>query len=407
MAKPLGDVCHVIGGGTPSKRNPAFYEGDVPWATVRDMRHEILRQTEFRITEAAIKNSSTNVIPAGNVVIATRVGLGKVCLLEQDTAINQDLRGIVPKADNINVRFLFRWFQSIAHRIEAEGTGATVKGVKLPFIKSLPLPLPALTEQQRIVATLDEAFEGIDTAIANTEKNLANVRELFESHLDSIFNQCNESWGAKSLKDICTFTSGGTPSKRNQSYWGGEVPWVSGRDMKSTRIADSQLHITQLAVDESSTRIAPAGAILVLVRGMGLAHGAQIAELLEPCAFNQDIKAIQPDSSVIPRYLVFSLKHRINYSQNVMSSAAHGTLKIDMEALQQVPIPVPSISEQERIIEVINELVAGVERVKLIYQKKLAALTELKQSLLKKAFSGELTAGLGEMELASHDEVVA
>src|SRR5699024_4516601 len=121
-------------------------------------------------------NSSTNIIPTDNVVIATRVGLGKVCLLAQDTAINQDLRGIIPKINNIDVQFLLRWFQSIAHKIEAEGTGATVKGVKLPFIKSLPLPLPPLDEQQKIVAILDEAFAGIDTAIANTEKNLANAR---------------------------------------------------------------------------------------------------------------------------------------------------------------------------------------------------------------------------------------
>lgn len=132
----LGDVCHILGGGTPSKGCPEYYSGHIPWATVRDMRQEMIMETEFKITKEAVRKSSTKVIPGGNVVIATRVGLGKVCLLGQDTAINQDLRGIIPiDAKQLNVRFLFWWLKSIAHLIEEEGTGATVKGVKLPYIK--------------------------------------------------------------------------------------------------------------------------------------------------------------------------------------------------------------------------------------------------------------------------------
>ena len=94
--KQLGDICRLIGGGTPSKGKMEYYAGNIPWATVRDMRSEVITETECKITKEAVKSSATNVIPMGNIVIATRVGLGKVCLLGQDTAINQDLRGIVP-----------------------------------------------------------------------------------------------------------------------------------------------------------------------------------------------------------------------------------------------------------------------------------------------------------------------
>jgi type I restriction enzyme S subunit len=96
QTKSLGSVCQVIGGGTPPKNKPEYYSGGIPWATVRDMRSEIITETECKITKEAVKASATNIIPKGNVVIATRVGLGKVCLLGQDTAINQDLRGVVP-----------------------------------------------------------------------------------------------------------------------------------------------------------------------------------------------------------------------------------------------------------------------------------------------------------------------
>src|SRR6056297_1359328 len=110
--KKLGEVCEVIGGGTPSKKVKDFYIGNIPWATVRDMQGEIIKKTEYRITEEAVKKSSTNIIPKGSVIIASRVGLGKVCLINEDTAINQDLRGIIPKnSKKLYVSFLFRWFK--------------------------------------------------------------------------------------------------------------------------------------------------------------------------------------------------------------------------------------------------------------------------------------------------------
>ena len=186
--KQLGDICRLIGGGTPSKGKMEYYAGNIPWATVRDMRSEVITETECKITKEAVKSSATNVIPMGNIVIATRVGLGKVCLLGQDTAINQDLRGIVPIDPKIlSVRFLFWWLISITDSIVAEGTGATVQGVKLPFVRSLQAPVPPLAEQRRIVGILDEAFEEIATAKANAEKKLAKLEELKKSLLHQAF----------------------------------------------------------------------------------------------------------------------------------------------------------------------------------------------------------------------------
>ena len=181
---PLGDIVDVSGGGTPSKRNPAFYGGEIPWATVRDMNVEHLQETEHSITPAGLKGSSSKIIPAGEIVIATRVGLGKVCILGQDTAINQDLRGLVPKSDvEIDRRFLFHWYTSIADKVIEAGTGATVQGVKLPFVKSLPFPTLTLEEQRRIVAVLDEAFEGLARARAHTRAKLQDLDDLRQSFL--------------------------------------------------------------------------------------------------------------------------------------------------------------------------------------------------------------------------------
>ena len=123
---------------------------------------------------------------------------------------------------------------------------------------------------------------------------------------------------------------------------------------------------------------------------MGLAHGAQISELMVSCAFNQDIRAIQPEQNVVPRFLLFALRTRINHGENVLSNAAHGTLKIDMDELRNVEVPIPIPEEQRRIVRTIDDLSSETQRLESIYQQKLAALSELKKSLLRQAFSGQL-----------------
>ena len=187
--KKIESVCDIIGGGTPSKSNISFYEGNIPWATVRDMKNENISETEFKITKEAIKQSATNIIPSNNVVIATRVGLGKICLLKNDTAINQDLKGIIPKNNNeLSVSFLFWWLKNIADIIIKNGSGATVQGVKLQFIRNLEIPIPPLSEQQRIVAKLDELSSQIQELEATYKQKLADLEELKKSVLNKAFS---------------------------------------------------------------------------------------------------------------------------------------------------------------------------------------------------------------------------
>ena len=144
----LGSVCRIIGGGTPSKKNKNYYIGNIPWASVRDMNTPILSYTEFRISEEAVRESATNVIPAGEVVISTHVGLGKVCILAQDTAINQDLKAVIPIVE-VDRRYLYHWFVSQAPKLISAGKGATVKGVTVKFVLDLDIHIPSRRNQHK------------------------------------------------------------------------------------------------------------------------------------------------------------------------------------------------------------------------------------------------------------------
>lgn len=186
--KKVGEVFKIIGGGTPSKSKKEYYEGSIPWATVRDMKNFYLDSTQFRITKEAVENSSTNVIEKGNVIIATRVGLGRVCLLEQDTAINQDLKGIIPKQGfEINKEYLFYWFQSIESFLVNSGTGMTVKGIRVDFVKSILFPFPSITKQEEIASWLNNLYTKTQQLQSHYQKKIDDLEELKKSILQKAF----------------------------------------------------------------------------------------------------------------------------------------------------------------------------------------------------------------------------
>jgi type I restriction enzyme S subunit len=259
------------------------------------------------------------------------------------------------------------------------------------LLKEIAVPVPPVSEQKRIVAILDQAFADIDKVRALTEQNLKNARELFESYLQQVFSQRGEGWKQVRLNEICSFSSGGTPSKKKGEFWGGDIPWISGRDMKYTKLSRSTLSVTKQAISDTSVKVAKSGTILVLVRGMGLAHGAQIGELTVPAAYNQDIRGLHPSNGFNSRFLVFALRVAMNRGENIFSNAAHGTLKINFDVLKTLILNIPSEFQQNEIVYLVDEIILQCRNLEDLYSQKLAHLDELKKSLLQKAFSGELT----------------
>ncbi|MBK8306542.1 MAG: restriction endonuclease subunit S [Gammaproteobacteria bacterium] len=393
QTKNLGDVCEVIGGGTPSKDNPAYYLGEIPWATVRDMRQEVITETECQITKEAVKSSATNIIPSGNVVIATRVGLGKVCLLGQDTAINQDLRGIIPRNPNVLlVRFLFWWFKSIADVIVAEGTGATVQGVKLPFVKSLPLPVPPLSEQHRIVAILDEAFDGIATAKANTEKNLQNARALFDSHLQSVFTERGEGWvePAKQLSELCELIV-------DCEHKTAPIQKVGFPSIRTTNIGKGKLlldgvnRVSQETYDAWTRRAIPQPGDLIFAREAPAGNVAVIPNGLKVC-LGQRTVLIRSKMAVFDSDFLASLLLTPQMQQRLVAHSKGATVKhINMKDIRALDVgAIPSLDVQRVLARIMSDVSNERERLETIYQQKLTALDDLKKSLLHQAFSGQL-----------------
>ncbi len=186
--KHLDSLVKIIGGGTPSKKEKEYWEnGTIKWATVGDMNVETITHTELSITKKGLRESSSNIIAKEAIIIATGVGLGKVCYLESDTAINQDLKGLLPIIDEVSVRYLYNFFKSIDQYIIDNGSGATVKGVKLDFIKSIEVPFPPLQIQQKTVKYLDQISEKTQKVKSVQKEKMQSLKALKASLLDRAF----------------------------------------------------------------------------------------------------------------------------------------------------------------------------------------------------------------------------
>jgi type I restriction enzyme S subunit len=392
LTRPLGDLCDVVGGGTPPKDKPHFYGGDIHWATVRDMKAEVISETEFKITPAAVKACTTNVIPAGNVVIATRVGLGKVCLVNQPTAINQDLRGIIPRdSSRLFVRYLYWWLKSVSHVIVKEGTGATVQGVKLPFIKSLPVPTPDIEEQRRIAAILDEAFEGIATAKANAEKNLQNARAIFEGHLQSVFTRRGVNWVDTAFGDVCKFVRGPFGGSLKKSIFVKEGIAV----YEQQHAIYDQFDEIRYFIDENKFaemkrfELLPHDLIMSCSGTMG--RIAIVPEGIKRGIINQALLKLTPSPNLSRTFLKWWMVSQA--FQNALMEYAGGAAiqnVASVKILKEIELPLPPPAEQSHVVDRLNAMQDETQRLEAIYHQKLTALDELKKSLLHRAFNGDL-----------------
>ncbi len=309
--------------------------------------------------------------------------LSSVCLLKTDRK-----RIISP--------FLMYYLQSNDgfEQITRKMTGAAIKRIILRTIKNSTIPLPPLPEQKRIVAILDETFEGIGAAVANAEKNLANASELFDSYLNSVFAQTGKKWSQKKLGEIAAFKNGLNFTKGSK----GEIIKIVGvKDFqKNFYVPTDQLETAQIDGSLSVDYELRAGDILT-VRSNGN------KQLIGRCILASDVPKKTSHSGftirirvaskeVAPAYLVHFLKSKASRETLIESGDGANISSLNQQALSALPVTLPSLSTQLAITEKIEAIANETKSLEAIYQQKLDNLAELKQAILQKAFAGELTA---------------
>lgn len=189
----------TLGGGTPSRSVGAYFQGTIPWFTVKDLKSQYPNKAEEYITKEAIENSSTNLVPAETLVVATRISLGKAIRPRVDCAINQDLKALF-FVDGINPDFILHWFSANERLIKERGSGTTVQGIRLEALNSLPLLLPPSEEQTRIVEKLEELLPQLDAGMAELQAAQKKLTQYRQSLLKAaVEGQLTADWRKKNV----------------------------------------------------------------------------------------------------------------------------------------------------------------------------------------------------------------
>ncbi|MEM7118165.1 MAG: restriction endonuclease subunit S [Chloroflexota bacterium] len=307
-------------------------------------------------------------------------------------------RGILPE-------YLHYYIRRMPFRQEAKQHFRGAVGqqrVPKDFLVTYPIPVPcpdepkrSLLEQRRIVARivalLAEVREmrklhGEITADLNQLDNAVLMETLQELRSKSKSKTISELLADKSLQ----IRGGGTPRRSKKSFWSGDIPWVSPKDMKTWLIDDSTEHINDEAIDNSSARRIPAGAVLVVVRGMILAHTWPVAVTMREVTINQDMKALIPDAKINSKYLGYILRASASEVLHKVETAAHGTKRLKTSTLEQIPIPIVDIHTQERLVAWFDNLFSEHQQIQEVHNEKAVSIGQLEQAILSQAFRGEL-----------------
>lgn len=399
--RALDELAKLESGHTPSRRYPEYWGGDVPWISIRDAKAHhgrTIYDTTEKTNELGIKNSSARILPAKTVCLSRTASVGYVVVTGQPMATSQDFVNWIC-GEELEPEFL-------QYLLLAEGTdllrfasGAVHQTIYFPEAKAFYACVPSRAEQQRIVTLLDEAFDGISTAKANAEKNLQNAQNLFLSGYATAFAQslC-DGYERLTVADMAmpvkgSMRTGPFGSQLLHSEFVDQGIAVLGIDnaVNNEFRWDKRRYITEEKYRQLSRYQVKPGDVLITI--MGTCGRCAVVPDDIPVAINTKhlcCITLDPEkcsSGFLHGYFLYHPE-----AQQFLASRAQGSIMagLNMGIISELPVLLPPLKQQHALVSKIATLRAETQRLESIYQQKLAALDELKQSLLHQAFSGNL-----------------
>lgn len=396
----VGEVSErILGGGTPSKSNLAFFKGNIPFMTVKDMKSFVLGSTIDHISEIAIQQSSTQTIPANTPIIATRMSLGKIVHAEFDVAINQDLKAIF-LSPCVNKDYFKYWYRSAGNLIESLGAGTTVKGINLLQLKALKIPLPPLAEQKEIADRLDTLLEQVDRLKTRLDA-IPNILKRFRQSVLSaaVSGKLTEDWRRTpelhnwkegNLGNFIKKPSYGTSSKSAKE---GKVPVLRMGNLQGGKLDWSALVYSSDPEEIKKYRLEPGDVLFNRTNSPELVGKTSIFRGEREAIYAGYLIRIKCLESLNSEFLNYHLNSPIakDYCISVKSDGVSQS-NINAQKLSAYPINCPPIEEQNEIVNRVEKLFTFADSIEAKVKAAQTRANNLTQSILAKAFRGELTA---------------
>ncbi len=400
--KKLGEVCFTTSGGTPNRGNSKFYQGNIPWVKSGELDRGLILDTEEKISEEAIKNSSAKVFPKGTLLIALYgATIGKLAFLGIDAATNQAVCGIY-KNENIDSNYLFNFLFYKKPSLVKQGIGGAQPNISQGILKNLELPIPPIAEQQAIVAKIEELLSDLENAKEQLQTAQQQLKVYRQSLLKWAFEgkltnknvkdgELPKGWTVPSLKDVCTKITDGSHFSPKSTVEG--YPYVTVRDIKNDKIDFENC----LKISTDDFKNLTANDCRPLENDLLFSKDGTVGKVsLVDYDFNfvvlSSIGILRTNTNVIiPKYLYYVLKSSEFLHQALNQKKGVAIRRIILRDLKELKLNVPkTINEQQQIVDELESKLTVCDKIEETISQSLQQAETLRQSILKKAFEGKL-----------------
>lgn len=388
----IGEIFETVTGSTPPKNNKSLYGDYLPFVKPPELTDGLIEDAADKLSEKGAEVA--RILPENSILISCIGNLGKIGWCARPVAFNQQINAIKPNSEILPA---FAYYQALSpqfkRQLQSMASGTTVPIVNKSKFNTLKFHYPPRPEQKRIVAILDEAFEGIDKAIANTEQNLANLNELTEDHLNSVFASKRKGWRETELGNVCKFVRGpfGGSLKKSMFEPKGYAVYEQQHAIYD-QFQDIRYFISAEKFEEMRRFELATGDLIMSCSGT-MGKTAIVPANFKQGIINQALLKLTPAKELNVEFLKLWMESSSFLLQlGGLTKGAAIKNVASVKTLKEIRISYPDRTLQTQVVATIESFRNKTTRLDKLYQRKLDALAELKQSILQKAFNGELTA---------------